>query len=447
MGYEVKYYASFEKTLVMDRLIFLLFFLLLSVASFPQEGISVDSTLSGYQLELKLGNPTNKSIEIAEQDIAAPYYRFDVVKTKSWFDFKKRLNENSGIQISTNYTSAFMGASSTIEEGSVLNAASGIWDFTIKWDFINRKKGKNKGTLVYWIDSRHSYYNDFPAQNLYQETGSGLINALKFGQWSLRTLEFYYQQSILNDRAAVIVGKIDMADWFTYNGLLHPMMHFTDFAFSVNPTVSWSNTGLGVVVGGWLDKKKRFGLVAGFNDVAGDNISENNFLDMGAKNWDDGKFLKMAEFNFSPNSNLYYFNRLSFTVWHSDETSADENDWYTSPSNTGFSVQGTWFINNKHIPVFTIGMSDGDAANRLSRLNISAMYGRVFKNHDMFAVGINYTESAISKSAQGLCEVFYRYTLSKALTFTPVVKGVINPALDANRDFLFYYGMRSRISF
>ncbi len=406
-----------------------------------------DSTLSGYQRELKLGNPTNKAVEIPDQDIAASTYRFNVIVTKPWFDFKRKLNESTGIQLSTNYTSAFMGASSTINEGGQQTAASGIWDFTIKWDFINRKKGKNKGTLVYWIDSRHTYYNDFPAQNLYQETGSGLINAMKFGKWSLRTLEFYYQQGFLDDRAAVIIGKIDMADWFTYNGLLHPMMHFTDFAFSVNPTVSWSNTGMGVVVGGWLDKKKRFGLVAGLNDVAGDDVTQNNFLDMGAQTWDDGKFLKMAEFNYSPNSSLYYFNRLSVTVWHSDSTNANESGWYDTASNKGFSVQGTWFIQNKHIPVFTIGMSDGAAGNRLSKLNVSAMYGRAFENHDMLAVGVNYTKSAITDKAQGTCEVFYRYTLSKALVVTPVVKAIVSPALNPNKDFLFYYGLRSRISF
>jgi len=92
-------------------------------------------------------------------------------------------------------------------------------------------------------------------------------------------------------------------------------------------------------------------------------------------------------------------------------------------------------------------MSDGAAGNRLSKLNISGMYGRVFENHDMFAIGLNYTKSAITDRAQGTGEMFYRYTLSKALVLTPVIKGIVKPVLDPNKDFLFYYGLRSRISF
>lgn len=45
-----------------------------------------------------------------------------------------------------------------------------------------------------------------------------------------------------------------------------------------------------------------------------------------------------------------------------------------------------------------------------------------------------------------MLETFYRFTVSKALSITPMVKGILNPALDANRDFLGYYGIRSRIT-
>ncbi len=427
---------------------FLLFIITSTAWAQKPDSIKVDrdSTLSGYKADIPFVNPTNKDVEMAYQDRKASEYRFDPNHTQPWFDFKRQLNEDTGLQISSNYTATFMGASSTIEAGGQKNAMSAIWDLTLKWNAINRNKEGWKGTFVYWIDSRHAYYDDFPVQNLYQETGSALIPALKFGKWSLRTLEFYYQQQLFS-RLAVVVGKIDMADWFTYNGLLHPMMHFSDFGFSVNPTVSWSNTGLGVVVGGWLDKKKRFGLVAGFNDVAGDDITQNNFLDMGAPSWGAGKFLKMAEFNYSPKQGLYYFNRLSMTVWHSDAGTPDETGWLTTDANQGFSVQGTWFINNQHIPVVTFGYSEGAGANRLSKLNVSAMYGRVFENHDLFAIGLNYTESAITDRSQLLSEIFYRYTISKALVVTPVAKIVLNPALDPNTNRLFYYGLRTRISF
>lgn len=383
---------------------------------------------------------------MALDDIEAPFYRFDTKISQPWFDWKKKVKEHTGLQMSANYSSTFIGASSRISEDNQQTAASGIFDATLNWNFINRKKGKNQGNLIFWVDSRHLYYGSVPAQMLNFETGSATLPALKFGQWSFRTLEFYYQQQVFNGRMGIVVGKIDMADWFTYHGLLHPMMHFSDYAFSVSPTVQWSNVGLGLVVGGWLDKQKRFGIVAGLNDVAGDDISENKFLDWGTSNFKDGNFLKMVELVYTPAYDKYYFNRITATFWHGDATEG-HNSFSASPSTKGFTVQGTWMIQNKWIPTFTFGLSDGKGTNSISKLNISAMHAWLFPSRDMLGIGLNYTESVISGTGQFLNEIFYRFTLSKAVVLTPSIKTIIKPALNPEKSFLFYYGIRTRISF
>lgn len=403
------------------------------------------TSLSGYKSEKLSLNATNKDVEQELQDRKAPYYRFDTKISQPWFDWKRELRENTGIQLSFNYTSQFLGATSVIEDGLQQTASSGIFDATINWNLVNRKKGKNKGSVIFWLDSRHLYYGDTPPQTLNFNAGSALLPALKFNQWSFRALEFYYQQQLFNGRAGLVIGKIDLPDWFTYHGLLHPMMHFSDLSFSANPTVNWSNPGFGIVAGAWLDKKKRFGIMAGLNDVAGDNFSSSNFLDMGTTAWKNGKFLKMAEFMYAPTSNPY-FSRIGVTYWHSDELLLDEGSWYQTPSSQGFTVQGTWFIKEKYIPIITFGLSDGMGANALTRLNLSLMHGWYFQNHDMFAIGLNYTESTLSGRGQYLSEVFYRLTISKAFVITPSLKMILNPALDTDKSFLGYFGLRTRIS-
>ena len=430
----------------MNKSLFIIFYIGCSISSWSQVEKQKDSTLSGYKSDVYLANPTNKTDEMELDDKKAPYYRLDTKVTNPWFDWKKKVHKNTGLQMSVNYSSMFMGATSKISSENQQSTAGGTFDAIVNWNFINRKKGKNKGSLIFWVNARHKYFGDIVPQNLNFETGSATLPLLMFNDFSFRTLELYYQQSFLNNRAAFVVGKIDLADWFTYNGLLHPLKHFSDLAFSVNPTVNWSNIGLGVVIGGWIDKKKTIGLVAGFNDVAGDDLSKNNFLDWGAYNWKYGNFLKMVELNYSPGKDQYYFQRISATYWHSDEVLESEDSWYKTASSSGFSIQGTWFINNKYIPVFTFGMSDGDGANTLSKLNISLMNGWYFTSHDMLGVGLNYTESTISGKGQYMSEVFYRYTLSKAISISPIAKIVVNPALDPNQDFLGYYGLRSRIS-
>jgi porin len=428
---------------MVKRMLSISFSLTLSFTLIGQ--VKDSASLSGYKSEKLSLNPNNKDMEMEIQDRKAPYYRLDVKVSQPWFDWKKRLNDNTGIKLSFNYTSQFLGATSVIQDGMQQTAFSGIFDATINWNFINRKKDKNKGSLIFWVDSRHLYYGETPPHFLNFNAGSALLPALKFNKWTFRTLEFYYQQQLFNGRAGLVVGKIDMPDWFTYHGLLHPMMHFSDLGFSVNPTVNWSNPGFGIVAGGWLDKKKRFGIQAGLNDVAGDNLNSPNFLDMGTTGWENGKFLKMVEFMYAPTSNPY-FSRIGLTYWHSDELLADEGSWFQTPSSQGFTVQGTWFIKEKYIPIVTFGLSDGMGANALTKLNLSLMHGWYFQNHDMFAIGLNYTESTISGRGQYLSEIFYRLTVSKALVITPSVKMVLNPALDSERTFLGYYGVRTRIS-
>ncbi|WP_282124435.1 hypothetical protein [Algibacter mikhailovii] len=405
-----------------------------------------DSTKSGYQISIGSGAPTNKDVEMQLNDYALPYYRWDLKYMNSWFDWKKKLNKDLGLQISINYSSIYMGATSKLENGIAQNAASGIFDATLKWNFINRKKEKDKGSFIIWTDWRHLYYGTIAPQFLFLETGSGTMNATKFNKWNFHVLEFYYQQSLFNDRMDIVVGKIDMPDWFAFNGLAHPMLHFTDLTFSVGPTVSWSNPGFGIAAGGWLNKKRTIGLVTGLNDVAGVDLNNPSFFDLGTDQWKNGNFLKMVELNYSPSSSRYYFNRIAITAWHSDALIAQDESFFLTPSSKGISMQATWVINDKIIPVAAIAFSDGEGANTLSNTSISLSNAWYFPSHDLMGVGVNYSTSSISGRSQVLSEVFYRWTLSKTTSFTPLVKFVMNPALDPTRNFIMYYGLRGRIS-
>lgn len=154
----------------------------------------------------------------------------------------------------------------------------------------------------------------------------------------------------------------------------------------------------------------------------------------------------MAEFSYASGSSKWYFNRIGITVWHSDKLLESDQSWLVCLSSKGFTIQGTWIIKEKYIPIFTFGLSDGDGANSLSKLNISMIHGWYFKSHDLLGVGLNYTESTITGKSQLGSEVFYRFTLPKAISITPTIKAIINPALDPNRDFLGYWGVRTRIS-
>lgn len=61
------------------------------------ENVSIfDSTKSNYKPDIRLGNPTNKDVEMALDDTEAPFYRYKIIHSKPWFDFKKKLNKDTG---------------------------------------------------------------------------------------------------------------------------------------------------------------------------------------------------------------------------------------------------------------------------------------------------------------------------------------------------------------
>jgi len=406
-----------------------------------------DSTKSGYTANMKIGNPTNKDIEMVLDDYALDKYRYDLKYMDGWYKFKKNLKEKANIQLTINYSSIFLGATNKVNEDSKTNAASGIFDATIKWDVVNGKKGKNVGSFVFWVDWRHLYYGDVTPQFLFQETGSANLSAVKFNKWKPHVLEFYYQQGLFDNRMGFVIGKIDMPDWFNFNALAHPNLHFTDMSFLVSPTISWSNPGMGIVVGGWLNKKRTIALTAGVNDVAGVDVNDPKFFDLGTDNWSEMNFLKMVEFAYTPSRARYYSSRISATLWHSDELMRSDAYYYTTPSSRGMTFQASWNFEDKYIPVFSVGVSDGDGANATSKVNISLSNAFDLKSHDLLGAGINYTKSSITERDQYMSEIFYRWTWSKTTHLTPLVKFVINPALDPNASFTVYYGIRSRISF
>lgn len=416
------------------------------LAQVEQQQNPTDSTRSNYKVTFKYGSPRNKDLEMAINDYGARFYRFKTPYIEHWFDVKKKLNKATRLQLGVNYTAMYLGASHTITEGNQQNAASGVLDATLKWSFINHKIDKNIGMVILSTDWRHKYYGDVTPEALNLETGSGLSPAMDFTEWDYRVFELYYQQTLFARRAALVFGKIDLAGWFASNSLGHPFLHFSDMAFTANPAVNWVNSGLGLAAGGWFDKKKRFGLLAGFSDVAGDDFGQPRFLDFGAHLWSKRKFLKMVELIYAPESRTYMFDRLSITYWDSDEVLVTDNSFTVTPSSKGISVQGSWIIKKKYAPAISIAFSDGAGSALLSNFNMSIMNGWRFVNHDLMGVGFNYTRSTITDTEQFLTEVFYRLSITQTLALTPMAKMVLNPVLIPNTDILFYYGVRGRIS-
>jgi hypothetical protein len=121
-------------------------------------GFKSDSTESNYQNQDQIGGPKTIGAQLkADNQKKESFYRVPIRATNDWYAWKKKLNENTGIQLGINYTTVLMSASEVISEENSKGTSGGILDIQIGWNAVGRKSGKNKGTLFVKMNSRHAY--------------------------------------------------------------------------------------------------------------------------------------------------------------------------------------------------------------------------------------------------------------------------------------------------
>jgi len=242
---------------------------------------------------------------------------------------------------------------------------------------------------------------------------------------------------VLVQASSFVAGKVDPTNYYTFHGLIHPFMNYYSYAFSVSPTANWPNQGAGVIVSG-LDKSKRFYLMAGLHDAGGDPFEDGEWLYFG-DNFFDGKFFSAVEVGYTPSFEERYFKKVSATYWHSDAYEGSEEG-------QGVAFASHWFLEERYIPFFLAGFSDGKGANTIAKNTVSAGMGFRFKSHDILGIGLNWTDPAGGLRDQYTAEVYYRFYLTEHLAVTPDFQFIVDPALNPDKSTLSYFGIRGRIT-
>ena len=431
----------------LNKLFFILLFFSFSlVIGQNEEGYAVasDSTESNYKNLDKFDGPNSIGAELkADNEKKKSYFRVPIKLMKPWYDWKKEINENTGIKFGMDYVALMMKSSDVIDE-TVHNkkTQSGIFDFNFSWNLINRKSGKNKGTLAFKLSSRHSYGNLTPPMfHGLNETGYYGLTGTGYNDYSFRVLELHYSQYFLNDRLGFIVGKIDPSNYYNFHGLGIPSRAFIGYGAMTSGTINMANPGFGVGVGVELTKQLYF--KASITDVFGD-LYGNDFLDFG-QNFFDGKFLSMAEIGWAPTIDERYFKNFSLTVWHTPNY--DNYSGAAIQQGSGFAFSSHWFFNKKYIPFFRFGISDGNGENVFYKKDIQFGSGFYFKSHDLIGLAFSWAEPNIPGSKNQLTgELFYRAQITPHLAITPDLQWIYNPTLNPDVTNLWYFGVRGRIT-
>jgi porin len=428
---------------------FLLGAIIICTQLFAQEksgyGFKSDSTESNYQNQDALGGPKTIGSQLkVDNQKKESFYRVPIRVTKSWYDWKKKLQENTGLQLGINYTSVYMSASSVIDEANnQKNTGSGILDIQLGWNLVGRKSGKNKGTLFYKVNSRHAYGN-FTAPMFHGifESGYYGLPAVGFNDYSIRTLELNWQQNLVNDKLTIILGKVDVTNYFNFHGLIVPWTSFLGYGSSVSGTVNWPNPGIGIVAGYKITDK--FYVSGALADAYGDLFQDGEFLDWG-QNFFDGNFFKAVEVGWVPSMQERYFKKFSLTYWNTDS--------YINPSGAtiaageGVAFSSHWFFQDKYVPYIRFAFSNGNGENAFYKKDLQIGHGLVFKSHDLLGTSFSITETNIPDTKnQATIEIYYRFHLTEHLAITPDFQWIINPTFNSNTNSLIYGGIRSRVT-
>ena len=349
-----------------------------------------------------------------------------------WFETKKRLNEESGLQLGFAYTVSTQKASDSLTEED--RGTTGIFRVSGKWEAYNRGE-KNRGSLVFSVDNR-SKYGDVATADLANEIGYIGPTAVLFSDAGTVLVDFNWQQFVNDGNSGFLVGRYDPSDYLNILGYANPWTTFQNLNILLDSSVAYPDVGIGAGAGHWFDDSW-YG-IAGFNDANG-KLDETAAFDNGAE------FFKFAEVGWTASRDQRYLTNVHVTVWHVDEREDDGID-----EAEGVLLGANYTLNKAWMAFGRLGWSDADAVNDPQIYERSVTVGGLYlipERSDLAGLAVNYGElAAEGLDSQTTAELFYRIQLGQNLAVTPSIQLLRDPALNDETDSITLYGLRLRMT-
>jgi len=397
---------------------------------------SQKSLKSNYDNEEGFAGPGSTVRQLEEDDEEKnPAFRFESFDEAlaPWFEYKKKLSEESGLQLGFAYTLLHQEIDESLSDED--SATSGIFRVSAKWEAYNRGE-KNKGQLVFSFDNRAAY-SDLPPGSLGGEAGYiGQTGAL-FSDVDTILGDFYWSQFVNDAQTGIIVGRYDPNDFFDVLGYANPWSSFQNLSILFNPSIALPDWGFGIGAGHWFegDNWYLFGSASDANAV----LTKEEF------DFDTDELYKTVEIGWSPGRDQRYFRNVHVTLWQVDEredAGIDDAD--------GITLGINWTWDQTYMLFAKIGSSDADAPNDPQISERSVTIGGIYyfaSRSDLVGIAYNDSELAVSGlDDQTTLEAFYRIQLAQNLAITPSLQILGDPALNSEEDEITVISLRVRLT-
>lgn len=349
-----------------------------------------------------------------------------------WYEYKKVLDVEHGLQFGISYTSLYQIVSNTFTGEN--DAASGVLEIGGSWTLLGRNT-QHPGALGFVFADRHRYGTRLSPSELNAQFGSLWQTALAHEEFDFVPSELWWEQNLIKDRIIVRFGKVDAGGVYDYFKYKNPREGFLSDPFALNNTIAYPGEGPGAMLG--LTDGTLY-LLAGIHDANGDGrkFDLESFFER-------SEFFTAVELGYEP---VLQYGKGSYqmTIWH-----VNRRDLAMIPDGWGFTVFAEQQF-GRLLPFLKYGHSEGGAASLTDMIATGVVFEEMFdRKNDVLGLGFSWGRPTDrSLDSQTGIEAFYRLQLLDELAVTANIQAIFNPASNpASKGPVTVFGLRLRTLF
>jgi porin len=385
----------------------------------------------GYAAGGGIGGPTSVPAQLKSEQATGPNYRFPGFDQllQPWLRIKNRLAEEHRFVVGGDYNVLYQDISESLTGNE--EAAGGIFRVYGDWTFFG-EQDKTSGSLIFKGENRSRLGTEIPPSDIGFDAGYLGIPGTLFNDndWFLSNL--YWEQALFG-RVGVVIGRLEPDSFIDVAGYANPYISFQNLSILINNTIPLPDVGLGAVLG--VTFQDQWSIKGGVYDASGTQASYQPFSK-------GGEFFTHLELSWAPSRAERYLREIHIAGWH-----VDRRQHAGVPESYGVAVAGNWAFDERWMPFFRAGWSDGEAP-LMNRAVTGGIMRYCADRGDLTGIGVSWEDpSDRALREQKSIELFYKLQLAQNLAVTPSLQVLIDPALNPNTNTLTVFGIRGRITF
>lgn len=411
----------------------------LQARAWAQESPPADATKSGYTDTATVEGAGSVVDDLARDDLkVGSVFRVPGLdgSLKPWFDWKRQLNEELGLQLQLSYQTLYQSASESLTSED--EGFAGRFETQGMWTLLGRGT-KNPGAASFRLEQRYRLGTDIPPSKLGSQFGSASLTGTGFSDFGLALTELAWRQTAADGNVKFGFGKISATSWYNGYALSGSKTGFQNSALQTSATKPTPGRGLGAVAGVRLGG--RAVLIGGIHD-ANARTPDNPFDTI-----DEREFYYSAEFRWYPTTfENRRWDQVRVQLWHQDE-----REDAAVESSQGITFAASRLFDDSWMPFVVAGYSDGKAS--VMQTDVTGGVAFAFNTQhraarDILAVAVNWGDPSDGALQEQLtAECFYRLQLLEHVAITPSVQFIHNPATSPGDSDVWVAGIRLRATF